>query len=66
LVTAESVTATVVAPLKPFGYIEVNGERIAASAVGGVMIDAGKQVRICGRNNQTVLVEAVGDYNASK
>jgi len=53
----EQAVAVVVSPLKPFGYIELDGKRLAASCIDGGFGQAGENVRLHRRMGQTVIMK---------
>jgi hypothetical protein len=52
-----SANATVITPLKPYGFIAINGERMEAISVDGTLIDIGQNVQVCGRRNSILVVK---------
>ncbi len=50
------LSAAVVSPLKPFGYIELNGQQLSAKSEDGSLIEAGRVVLVCDQRNQTLVV----------
>ncbi len=51
--------AVVVSPLKPFGYIELDGRRLAANCLDGGFVEAGERVQVYRRAGQTVIVKRI-------
>lgn len=53
---AEQSPVIVVAPLKPFGYIEFCGQRFPATCTDGSFVQAGETVQLCRQQGRTVIV----------
>lgn len=53
------VRGKVVAPLRPLGTAELNGEIVQVEAEGGVYVDSGVDVVVCGWGNGVVRVRVV-------
>jgi membrane protein implicated in regulation of membrane protease activity len=49
----------VVSPLKPFGFIELDGQRIAASCLDNGFVETGEKVRLHRRAGQAVIVKRI-------
>jgi membrane protein implicated in regulation of membrane protease activity len=49
----------VVSPLKPFGYIDLDGQRIPASCLDNGFVEIGEKVRLHRRTGQAVIVKRI-------
>lgn len=62
---ADGSPATVIAPLRPAGLVEIAGNRAEAMSFDGGWIATGTAVEVCGRRNRTLVVRPVSANKAA-
>lgn len=55
------IVVTVISPLKPIGFVDVNGERMDAITIDGSLLDVGQTAWVCGRQNRRLVVKPMTD-----